>query len=146
MPAALIKLVSYNPISKGEYTIHEFTDESGKRYKTFRDEVADQVKPFLQQDALIEYTVTQKPSKDGSRVFTDNMLDGASSAEGVTREPVAGDPAGLVKIPLNDIAATRVAAFRVAAILASGMVEEGEVIDFDDVSAVADAILAWASK
>lgn len=126
----------------GPYTLATFTDIEGKKFKTFKDDVAAKVEQLMGQAVAIEFTVKSR-QWDG-RTLVDNMIDAVKDANDMTSGGTNG--AGPAAAPTSPVA-NRIFAFKAAVDLLGTLPEAfGENPGFVEIARVGDAIFDWASR
>ena len=81
MSEVTTEITGYESKAAGSGTIHKFSGADGKTYQTWKDDIADQAKPFLNAGPVVISFTAQQSNKNG-RVFTDLYLDGVAAAGG----------------------------------------------------------------
>lgn len=127
----------------GPYTLHTFTDVEGKKFKTFKDDVAEKAERLMGSAVAIEFTVKSR-QWDG-RTLVDNMIDAVRGEGEMTSSANGAGPSAAA--PASPVA-NRIFAFKAAVDLLGTTPEMfGEdTPNFVGITKVADAIFDWASR
>lgn len=137
MSEATTEITGYESRSVQNGTLHTFTTADGKKYKTFKDDIADDAKTFLNAGLVtIEYNVEQN-NRNG-RVYTDSYLNGVR-AVGSTNGNAPSEVLGAQVF--TSPAADRLKALELVVAIAGGKEVSG---DLNKAITLAEAILEWA--
>lgn len=136
MPSLRTTLTDYESRSAGDGVIHKFKTSDGKKFQTWKQEIADDAKPYVDSGEEVVIDYESKENNRSGRVYTDNYINGVEPADGASA-PVASTGDSVAYSGAQD----RLAALSIV-ISVVGAEEVSE--DFDKAFALADSILEWA--
>lgn len=138
MSEVTTEITGYDSRAAGDGTIHTFTTADGKKYKTWKDDIANEAKTFLNAGLVtISYEVQQN-NRNG-RVYTDSYINSVVAAGSGGSSAVAGAAPGAAVVFSG--AQDRLKALELVIAMTGGDVvaeDPGKAI------ALADALLEWA--
>lgn len=118
------------------WTLSKFEDAEGKKFQTFDDDIAAQVRSVIGQEAVIEFEV--ETSNRSGRTYTNNMITGVGGVGGgAVAATGAVVSAGFNLSPVDQRFKAMDQALKAAAVL-------DEFPDFEALVGMADAFLGYA--
>ena len=139
MSEVTTEITGYESRAAGDGTIHTFTTADGKKYKTWKDDIANEAKTYLNQGLVtISYDVQQN-NRNG-RVYTDSYINSVAVAGGAGGSSAVAGAAQGAAVAYSGVQDRLKALELVIAMTGGDIVAE----DPGKAIALAEALLEWA--